>query len=162
MPIGEGDRLPDATLLEMGEDGPRKVRLADRLAGRKVVIFALPGAFTRTCTAAHVPSFIRTAEDFRLKGVEEIICLAVNDPFVMAAWSKDTGAAAAGIAHLSDPAAEFTKAVGMAFTVPQIGFHDRSSRYAMMVEDGEVRVLHADEESGTCDLSGGESLLAAI
>lgn len=162
MPIREGDSLPDATLLEMGENGPEEVRLSDRLAGRKVVIFGLPGAFTGTCTAAHVPSFIRTAADFRDKGVDEIVCLAVNDPFVMKAWSEQTGAGEAGITHLADPSAEFTRAVDMAFTAPKAGFYDRSKRYAMMVEDGTVRVIRADENPGTCDISGGESLLAAI
>ncbi len=163
MPISEGDTLPDATLHATGPDGrPAPVSLSDRLAGRKVVIFGLPGAFTGTCTTAHVPSFIRTAEQFRAKGVDEIICLAVNDAFVLKAWSEQTGAAAAGITHLGDPGAEFTKAIGMEFTAPPVGFYDRSKRYAMVVEDGVVRTLQADEDSGTCDLSGGESLLETL
>ncbi len=162
MPIREGESLPDATLLRMGETGPEEVRLADRVAGRKTVIFGLPGAFTGTCTTAHVPSFIRTADAFRAKGVEEILCVAVNDPFVMQAWSDQTGAAAAGITHLADPAADFTRAIDMAFTAPPAGFYDRSKRYAMVVEDGRVVTLQIDENPGTCDLSGGESLLETL
>ncbi len=162
MPIREGESLPDATLLRMGDEGPEEVRLADRVAGRKTVIFGLPGAFTGTCTTAHVPSFIRTAKSFRAKGVDEIVCVAVNDPFVMKAWSDQTGAAEAGITHLADPAADFTRAIGMEFTAPPVGFYDRSKRYAMVVEDGRVLTLQIDENPGTCDLSGGESLLQTL
>ena len=97
MTISTGARLPEATLLRMGENGAEAVPLADRLKGRKVVIFGLPGAYTGTCSTAHVPSFIRTAKGFADKGVDEIICVAVNDPFVMKAWGEATGATAAGI-----------------------------------------------------------------
>ena len=88
MPISEGDHFPSATLLQMGEDGPESVALDDKTKGRKVVIFGLPGAYTGTCTTAHVPSFIRTKDQFEEKGVEEIICVSVNDPFVMQAWES--------------------------------------------------------------------------
>ncbi|EAQ03717.1 AhpC/TSA family protein [Pseudooceanicola batsensis HTCC2597] len=162
MAISKGDTLPDATLVEFTAEGPKEVSLSERLAGRNVVIFALPGAYTGTCTTAHVPSFIRTVDQFRDKGVDEVICLSVNDPFVMAAWGKDTGAADAGIAMLGDPRAEFTKAVGMDFTAPPVGLIDRSKRYAMYVKDGVVTVLHAEENPGQCDVSGGESMLEAI
>ena len=162
MAISVGDTLPDATLVENTGEGPKPVSLAGRLKGRKVVIFALPGAFTGTCTTAHVPSFIRTADQFRAKGVDEIICLSVNDPFVMQAWDEQTGAGKAGIAMLADPSAEFTKAVGMEFSAPPVGLIDRSKRYAMCVEDGKVTVFQAEENPGVCDMSGGESLLEAV
>ncbi|MCO5128783.1 MAG: redoxin family protein, partial [Rhodobacteraceae bacterium] len=97
MTIGFGDRLPAATVLEMTEDGPKPVDLAERLKGRRVVIFGLPGAFTGICSTSHVPSFIRTRQGFADKGVDEVICLAVNDPFVMKAWGEATGASKAGI-----------------------------------------------------------------
>src|SRR6056297_2232070 len=97
MSIAVGDKLPNATLTVMGEDGPQQVDLADRLKGRKVVIFAVPGAFTGTCTTAHVPSFIRTRDGFAERGVDEIMCISVNDPFVMNAWGEATGATEAGI-----------------------------------------------------------------
>lgn len=161
MTISEGARLPDATLLIMGEAGPEPVALADKLAGRKVVLFGLPGAYTGPCTTAHVPSFIRTAEAFATKGVDEIICVAVNDPFVMKAWAESTGAAKAGITMLADADASFAKAIGMTFTLPALGFFDRSKRYALYAEDGVIKVFHP--EPGTeCSISTGESLLAAI
>lgn len=162
MAISEGDRLPEATLARMGKDGPEQVALSELVQGRKVVIFALPGAYTGTCTTAHVPSFMRTRDGFDRKGVDEVICLSVNDPFVMGAWGNDTGGTAAGITFLGDPAAEFTKAVGMNFSAPPAGLIDRSKRYAMYVENGVVNVLHAEESPGTCEISGGEALLAAI
>ena len=162
MTISPGARLPDATLLHIGDAGPGPVRLADRLAGRRVVIFGLPGAYTGTCTTAHVPSFIRTADQFAAKGVDEIICVSVNDPFVMKAWGDATGAASAGITMLADADASFTKAVGLAFTAPPVGFFDRSKRYALYAEDGVVKVLHVEESPGVCEASGGESLLAVI
>lgn len=146
----------------MGENGPEAVDLATLTTGRKVVIFGLPGAYTGTCTTAHVPSFIRTRDQLAAKGVNEVICIAVNDPFVMGAWDASTGAGKAGIAMLADADAAFTKAIGMAFTAPPVGLFDRSLRYAMLVEDGVVRVLHREENPGICEVSGGEAMLAAI
>lgn len=162
MTLSVGDTLPDATLSKLGDAGPEGVSLASLTKDRKVVLFGLPGAFTGTCSTAHVPSFMRSAEALKAKGVDEIICVSVNDPFVMAAWDKDTGAGAAGITMLADPQAEFTKAVDMGFTVPPIGFFDRSKRYALMAENGEVKVLQIDEDAGTCNLSSGETMLEAI
>ncbi|SHL37101.1 thiol peroxidase (atypical 2-Cys peroxiredoxin) [Roseovarius litoreus] len=162
MTISKGDKLPDATLLQMGENGPESVTLSDKTAGRKVVIFAVPGAFTPTCHSAHVPSFIRTKDQFAEKGVDEIMCISVNDPFVMRAWGKDTGAADAGITMLGDPDSAFTKAIGMDFDAPPAGLVARSKRYAMLVEDGTVTVLHQEESPGTCEVSGGEAMLAAL
>ena len=162
MTISTGDTLPDATLLVMGADGPEGVQMADKLKGRKVVIFGLPGAYTGTCTTAHVPSFIRTKDAFAAKGVDEIICVAVNDPCVMQSWSDSTGAAEAGITMLGDAEASFTKAIGMNFSAPPVGFVDRSQRYAMLVEDGVVKVLNCEEGPGQCEISAGETLLGQI
>ncbi|MEO0370582.1 MAG: peroxiredoxin [Pseudomonadota bacterium] len=162
MTISQGDILPEATFIVMGEGGPEEVSLSDKTKGRKVVIFAVPGAFTPTCDSAHVPSFMRTKEALMEKGVEEIICVSVNDPFIMQKWGETTGATAAGIAMLSDAEAGFTKAIGMNFSAPPVGFVDRSQRYAMLVEDGEVSLLQVDENPGTCELSAGESLLDSM
>lgn len=162
MSISVGAVLPEAKLLQMGANGPEAVDLAAKLKGRKVVIFGLPGAYTGTCSSAHVPSFIRTKAGFDAKGVDEIICVSVNDPFVMKAWGEVTGATAAGITMLGDADSSFTKAVGMNFSAPAVGFADRSRRYALYAEDGVVKVLHAEESPGTCDISGGESMLQAI
>ena len=162
MAISQGDILPDATLSFMGDEGPATVQLSEQTKGRKIVIFALPGAFTGTCTTAHVPSFIRTKDQFATKGVDEIICISVNDPFVMSAWGDSTGASAAGITMLGDPEAAFTKAMGREFSAPPAGLVDRSKRYAMVVEVGKVTLLQEDESPGVCDVSGGEGLLSAM
>lgn len=162
MSISKGDKLPAATLTHLGGDGPEPVDLAARTAGRKVVIFAVPGAYTGVCTNAHVPSFIRTADKFAAKGVEEIMCISVNDPFVMSAWGESTGAAAAGITMLADAESAFTKAMGMTFTAAPAGLIDRSKRYAMLVEDGTITLLNQEESPGECDISAGEALLAAM
>jgi peroxiredoxin len=162
MTISVGDSLPDATLLRVGDDGPETVSMAEKLKGRKVVIFGLPGAYTGTCTSAHVPSFIRSKDDFDAKGVDEIICVSVNDPFVMASWAKDTGADAAGLTMLGDASAEFTKAIGMNWTAEPVGFFDRSRRYALYAQDGVVKVLNVEEGPGVCEVSAGETLLKAI
>lgn len=160
MTISQGEHLPDATLVELGADGPAPVSMADKTKGRTVVIFAVPGAFTPTCHSAHVPSFIRTKAQFDEKGVDEIICVSVNDPFVMKAWGDATGAADAGITMLGDADSAFTKALGMAFSAPPAGLTDRSKRYAMLVEDGKVVLLQEEESPGTCEVSAGEALLA--
>lgn len=162
MTISEGDNLPEATLARMGEKGPEQVAVSALTKGRKVAIFGLPGAYTGTCTTAHVPSFIRVMDDLRAKGVEDVYCVSVNDPFVMGAWGDSTGANAAGIGMLGDPAAELTKAMGLEFTAPPVGLYDRSKRYAMLVEDGKVTKLHVEDNPGVCEVSAGEALLAAI
>jgi cytochrome c peroxidase len=162
MPITVGDSLPEATFSRIGANGPEQIALADLTKGRKVAIFAVPGAFTPTCHSAHVPSFIRTKDQFAAKGVDEIICISVNDPFVMKAWGEATGATAAGLTLLADGTSAFTKAIGMDFDAPPVGLMARSKRYAMLVEDGRVSVFQAEESPGVCDVSGGEALLAAI
>jgi len=162
MSITSGDTLPAATLTHMGKDGPEQIELSDKLRGRKVVIFAVPGAFTPTCHSAHVPSFIRTKDALMAKGVDEIICIAVNDPFVMGTWGDATGASAAGIAMLGDAESTFTKAIGMEFSAAAVGLMERSKRYAMVVEDGKVTLLHEEEDPGACEVSAGEAIVAAM
>lgn len=157
-----GDKLPEADLIKLGADGPETVSVSSLTAGRKVILFAVPGAYTPTCHSAHVPSFIRTKDAFAEKGVDEIVCVSVNDPFVMKAWGEATGASAAGIAMLGDPGSAFTKAIGMDFDAPPAGLHARSKRYALYAEDGVVKVLHAEENPGVCETSGGEAMLEAI
>ena len=159
MTITIGDMLPDATVLTMGDGRPEPVSIADKTRDRTVVIFGLPGAYTGTCTTAHVPSFIRSMPQLRDKGVDEVICIAVNDPFVMKAWGEATGAVDAGITMLADAEASFTKAIGMDFSAPPVGFIDRSKRYAMLVKDGRVAILNEEPGPGQCDISGGETLL---
>lgn len=160
--ISVGDQLPEATLTQMGPEGPEQVNLLNKTKDRKVVIFAVPGAFTGTCTTAHVPSFVRTKDQFAAKGVDEIICVSVNDPFVMGEWGKATGATEAGLTMLGDAECSLTEAVGMRFDAPPAGLIARSKRYAMLVEDGKVAILHVEESPGVCETSAGEGLLAAM
>ncbi|PWE32645.1 peroxiredoxin [Maritimibacter sp. 55A14] len=162
MAISTGDKLPGATLMRVGAEGPEAVALQDLTAGRKMAIFAVPGAFTPTCHSAHVPSFMRSMDALKAKGVDEVICISVNDPFVMKAWAEATGAENAGITMLADAEAAFTHAIGMAFDAPPAGLLSRSKRYAMLVEDGEVKILNQEDSPGTCEISAGEALVAAM
>jgi peroxiredoxin len=159
MTISVGDKLPDAMLVRMGDEGPEGISVSSLTEGRNVVIFAVPGAYTGVCTTAHVPSFIRTKDQFKERGVEEIICVAVNDPFVMQNWGESTGATEAGIVMVGDPESKFTKALGMDFSAPPAGLIDRSKRFAMLVMDGEVKALNVEDSPGECGISAGEGLL---
>lgn len=161
-PIAVGAKIPDATLSRMGAKGPEGVALSSFTKGKKVALFGLPGAFTGTCSTQHLPSFMRNAEALKAKGVDHIICVSVNDPFVMKAWDDAHGAAAAGLEMLADPASSFTKGMGLEFSVPPIGFVDRSKRYSAYIVDGEVKSLNIDEEAGVCNMSAGETLLEQI
>jgi len=162
MTISVGDRLPEATLTRFGSKGPEAVKVSELTTGKKVALFGLPGAFTRTCSAAHLPSFIRTAEQFRAKGIDHVVCISVNDPFVMKAWDDAQGASAAGVELLADGVAELTKAMGLAFSAPAIGFVDRCKRFSAYVEDGVVKSLNYETAAGVCDLTAGETLLNQI
>ncbi|GAA3860270.1 peroxiredoxin [Celeribacter arenosi] len=162
MTISVGDKLPGGTVLIMGAEGPEQVDLAKKFAGRNVVLFGLPGAFTGTCTNAHLPSFIRTKGQFDAKGVDEVICLAVNDPFVLDAWSSATGAGAAGITLVGDAGSEFVSAAGLDMTAPGAGFYKRSKRFALYAEDGVVKVINIEDSPGVCGISAGEGLLAEM
>ena len=161
MSITVGGTLPDASLSRMGGNGPETVSLSEQLKGRKVVLFALPGAYTGPCTTAHIPSFIRTADAFRAKGVDAIVCIAVNDPFVLKAWGESTGATAAGIELLGDADGSFTRGLGMDFTAPHIGLIGRSNRYALVIDDGVITHANIDKP-GECNISTGEALLAEL
>lgn len=161
MTISVGGALPETNLVHMGKDGPETLSLHALLKGRKTVVFALPGAFTGPCSTAHIPSFIRTADAFRAKGVEDIYCISVNDPFALQAWGDVTGANAAGITHLGDADGSFTKGLGMDFTAPHLGLIGRSNRYALVLEDGVITHANIDEP-GVCNISTGEALLATL
>ncbi|MBO9472815.1 peroxiredoxin [Shimia sp. R10_1] len=162
MTISVGDKIPEGTLMKVGAEGPEPVGVEALTAGRKVILFGLPGAFTSTCSSAHLPSFMRNMDAFKEKGVDEVICLSVNDPFVMDAWDKNTQAAEAGVTLLADPSGALTVAMGLDFSVPEIGFVNRSKRYAALLEDGIVKVLNVEESPGTCDISAGETMLSAL
>lgn len=162
MTIKVGQKLPESTLLQKTSDGPRKVALSEKLKGRKVVLFGLPGAFTPTCDSAHLPSFMRTKDAFVDAGVDEIICVSVNDIHVMELWGRQSGAQEAGITMLADADCSFTKSIGMDYSNPEAGMFDRSKRYAMLVEDGTVVLFQPEEKAGVCEISAGEALLANL
>ncbi|WP_424933852.1 peroxiredoxin [Amaricoccus macauensis] len=161
MAIEVGDRLPESTFLVFGSEGPKEVPSGDVFSGRKVVVFAVPGAYTPTCTKEHVPSFVKAAEALSGKGVDEIVCISVNDPFVMSEWGESTGATSAGIRMLADPKGDFTSAIGLAFDAPPAGLFGRSKRYSMLVEDTVVSKLNI-EPATACTISGGETILEQI
>lgn len=161
MPIAVGDRLPDATFKIRTPDGLKDVTVKELTAGKKVVLFAVPGAFTPTCHAKHVPSFLGKLDAFKAKGVDTVACVAVNDAFVLDAWAKQTGAEGK-ILFLADGNATFTKAIGLDFDGSGVGFGTRSKRYSMYVEDGVVKALNVEDAPGVMDRSSAETLLAQI
>ena len=161
MAISVGDKLPDGVLRVMGADGPEEHTIGSLFDGQTVALFGLPGAFTGTCSSAHLPSFMKSEADLRAKGVDRVICVSVNDVFVMDAWSKDTGADKTGIDMLADGDASFTKALGMEFSAPPVGLIDRSKRYSMVVKDRVVTALNEDEP-GVCNLTAGDALVSQI
>lgn len=161
MSISVGDTLPEATFTRMGPDGPEQISLKSLTSGRKVVIFAVPGAFTPTCHSAHMPGFIAAKDALTEKGVDEIICLSVNDAHVMRMWGEVTGATAAGITLLADTEGAFAKAIDMEFDAAAVGMFGRSKRYAMAAENGVVTVWHPETTRG-CEVSGGPAMVAAL
>ena len=161
MTIVQGDSLPDATFRIVGPNGIETLSTKDVFGGKKVVLFAVPGAFTPTCHLKHLPGFVSQADAFKAKGVDDVVCVAVNDPFVLEAWGKATGAGGA-VTILSDGNAEFTKKIGMDFDGGGIGLGTRSKRYAMVVEDGVVKTLQTEENPGVAEVSSAEAILAAL
>jgi glutaredoxin/glutathione-dependent peroxiredoxin len=162
MPIKVGDKLPSATFRVMTAEGPNKPKTTDDIfKGKKVALFAVPGAFTPTCTNMHMPSFVNNAAAFKAKGIDTIAVTAVNDAFVMEAWKKSTGAEGK-IEFLSDGNGEFAKAIDMAFDGSGNGLATRSKRYSMLVDDGVVKQLNIEDAPGKCNISGGEALLKQL
>ena len=162
MSVAVGNKVPDGVLVVRDAEGPQDVPLAAYLAGRSVVIFGLPGAYTGVCSTAHVPSFIRTMPKLKAKGVDEVICLSVNDSHVMQAWGEATGATAAGITMAADSDASVTKAFGLDYAAGFARGATRSKRYAMHVVDGVIKVLNVEDSTGACSISAGEGLLDAM
>jgi peroxiredoxin len=160
MTIKVGDRLPAAKFMTMGENGPEPVASEDFFKGRRVAVFALPGAFTPTCSAKHLPGYRDQAEALKAKGVAAIACISVNDVFVMGAWAKDQGVAGKVIL-LADGNADFTKAVGLEMDGTKFGMGVRSQRYSMVVNDGVVESLNI-EAPGQFEVSSAEYMLGKL
>jgi peroxiredoxin len=161
MPIAAGDRLPDVTFRTMGEAGPKPVTTAEMFSGKSVVLFGVPGAFTPTCHKVHLPGFLKEAEAFKAKGIAGIAVVAVNDPFVMAMWAKETGGEGV-ITFLSDGNAEFAKSTGLDVDLSVAGLGIRNRRFSMLVEDGVVKAINIEEAPGKAEASSAENLLCQI
>jgi peroxiredoxin len=159
MSIRIGDAIPSAVLSQMSENGPQPVSTTDYFAGRKVVLISVPGAFTPTCSAYHLPGFVENAAEFSNKGVDAIACMAVNDVFVMHAWGKS--AKANGIDMLADGNGDFTTALGLELDGSAFGMGQRSQRFALVAEDGIVTQLMV-EAPGEFRVSSAESVLTTL
>ena len=160
MTIKVGDKIPSATLYRMGEKGPEAVTTEQLFAGKKVALFGVPGAFTPTCSAKHVPSYLQNAAALKAKGVDTIACMSVNDAFVMGAWGKDQGSSGK-IEMLADGSAELTKKMGIELDLGARGLGTCSRRFSMLVDNGVVKKLHL-EEGGAYEVSSAEALLGQI
>ncbi|MDG1204745.1 MAG: redoxin family protein [Pseudomonadales bacterium] len=159
MTVKVGDKVPAATMKVMGAQGPADLTTAELFAGKKVVLFAVPGAFTPTCSAAHLPGFVVNADKIKAKGVDTIVCLSVNDAFVMDAWGKDKNAEELVMA--ADGNGDFTKAMGLELDGSGFGLGQRSQRYAMIVEDGVVTTLNVEPGPGF-EASSAEKIMEAL
>ena len=157
MAFSVGDKIPSVDLFEMTADGPSSVSSGEYFAGRKIVLFALPGAFTPTCSAQHLPGYVNNAQDIKAKGVDEIVCTSVNDVFVMGAWGKDAGAGET-VRMLADGNGAFAKALGLEMDASGFDMGQRSQRYSMIVKDGAVAELNV-EDGGEFKVSSADYML---
>ena len=159
MTVAVGDQIPNVTIKTMGANGPEDLNTGDFFADKKVVLFAVPGAFTPTCSAAHLPGFVANADKILAKGVDAIVCLSVNDAFVMAAWGASQNAEALVMA--ADGNGEFTTAMGLTLDGSGFGLGHRSSRYALIAENCTITALNADQ-GGAFEVSSAEKILEAL
>ena len=160
MAIGVGDSVPQVALAVMGESAPEQVSTNDLFKGKKVVAFALPGAFTPTCSAKHLPGFVANADAIKAKGVDSIMCLSVNDVFVMDAWGKDQDVGNS-VAMVADGSGALANALGLELDLTERGLGVRSQRYSMIVDDGVVSALNVDE-GGAFEVSSAEKILEQL
>jgi peroxiredoxin len=144
MPIKAGDRVPAATFKQLSASGIANIDTTTLLKGKKVVLFGLPGAYTPVCSASHLPGFVAKAAELKAKGIQEIACISVNDPFVMQAWGKEHGAEGK-VTMLADADGAFTRAIGLSLDLPDFGLSGRSERYSMVVDDGIVKSINVEK-----------------
>lgn len=160
MAVSVGDRLPDVTFMAVGPDGPAPMTTAEAFGGATVALFSVPGAFTPTCTAHHLPPYVAQADAFTAKGAK-VACTAVNDPFVLGAWAKAADPEGK-LMMLADPAGAFVRALDLTFDGSAVGLGERGMRFSMLVKDGVVASLHVEENPGAVAVSGAETLLAEL
>jgi peroxiredoxin len=156
-----GDKVPEAKFQVFGEEGPYEVTTDDVFANKRVAVFSMPGAFTRGCSTVHLPSVVASTKALKENGLDDVVILCVNDPFVMRAWGESTGANSAGVRMLADASAAFTEALGMTFSNSETGLLKRSQRFSMLVENGVVTILNVELGSNIA-CSTGEALLDQI
>jgi glutaredoxin/glutathione-dependent peroxiredoxin len=161
MTIKVGDRIPDGKFTVMGEEGPTARTTADVFTGKKVALFAVPGAYTPTCHKNHMPGFVDRVGELKAKGIDAIACTAVNDVFVLNNWAQDTGAAGK-IEMLADGSGDFAKAIGLDIDLSGFGLGVRSKRYAMLVDDGVVKVLNIEDSPPMAEKSSAANLCSMI
>ena len=159
MAVQVGDSIPDATMKILGDKGPQDITTSDIFSGKKVVLFAVPGAFTPTCSEAHLPGYVANADKIKAKGVDSVVCVSVNDAFVMNAWGK--GQNADEIMMVADGNGEFTKAMGVELDGSGFGLGTRSIRYSLIAEDGKITTLNL-EQGGALEVSSAEAVLEAL
>ena len=161
MPINIGDRLPDATFMTMSPEGPKPMTTAEVFGGKKVALFAVPGAYTPTCHRQHMPGFVMRFDELKGKGFDTIACTSANDVFVLTAWAKDSQAFGK-ILMLADGSADFAKKIGLDIDLTARGMGVRSKRYSMIVEDGVVKALNVEEAPPNHDKSSAETLCSMV
>ena len=162
MPIAVGDKIPAVTLFEIGEAGPAPVESGSVFDGKKIAIFGVPGAYTPTCQNKHMPSFIGQVDALKAKGVDEVVCVSVNDPFVMKAWAEHTGADTAGIRCLGDSRSELAKGMDLEMDGSAVGLVSRILRFSAFVDDGVVKAINVEGAPGQMDATSAENLLEQI
>ena len=161
MTIQVGDKIPSATLKQMTAEGPKDITTDELFRGKKVALFAVPGAFTPACSQRHLPGYVEKAADIKAKGVDEIACVAVNDVFVMTAWGKEQRAEGK-VRMLADGSGDFVRALGLELDLSKMGLGTRSKRYSMLVDNGVVKSLNVEQSPGQGDGSGAEAMLRAL
>jgi peroxiredoxin len=161
MTIKVGDKIPSTTLRYLGHDGPKEITTDELFAGKKVALFAVPGAFTPACSQRHLPGYVDKAADIKAKGVDTVACVAVNDVFVMNAWGKSQNADGK-VMMLADGSGEFAHALGLELDMKSRGLGVRSQRYSMLVDNGVVKSLNVEAQPGQVEASGADAMLRAL
>jgi len=161
MTINVGDKLPSVTLRQVTPEGPKEITTDEFFRGKKVALFAVPGAFTPACSQRHLPGYVEKAADIKGKGVDEVACVAVNDPAVLTAWGKDQRCEGK-VTMLADGSGDFARALGLELDLIKNGLGMRSKRYSMLVENGVVKSLNVEQSPGQVELSGAEAMLKAL
>jgi glutaredoxin/glutathione-dependent peroxiredoxin len=161
MTINVGDRIPSVTLKQLTSEGVKEFTTDEIFRGKRIVLIAVPGAFTPACSQRHLPGYVDKATDIKAKGIDEIACVAVNDAFVMGAWGRDQKAEGK-VRMLADGSGDFTRALGLELDLSKGGLGVRSKRYSMLVDDGVVKLLNVEQQPGQVDISGAEAMLKAL